>query len=90
MLTVKGLVDTGAGPKLVIKDFLPPAWRVSIKIIQLPPLRTSNCEVVSVKVMGPLFVLMGNLRVYPRFAVVENLAVGMLLVRSSIDRHIVN
>lgn len=83
--TVVSIVDTSAGPILVIEDFLPSAWRRLIKAIKSPPLRTANCEVVSVEALVPLLVPMDDLSSHPLFVVGENLTVSVLLETSFVD-----
>lgn len=55
MFTEASLVHVGAGPDLVNKVFLPPAWRRSMGTIKSPPLPTANRKIVSVKEIVPLF-----------------------------------
>lgn len=56
-----------------------------MKTIKSQPLRTANCEVVSMEGIGPLFVRIGDLHMHALFGVVENLAVDMILGTSFID-----
>lgn len=75
-----------ASPKLVSKDFLPTAWRESVESSKLPKLWTANCEVVTIKSIGPLLIGFGYLSVRTWFGIVENLAVDDMLGASFIDR----
>lgn len=75
----------GAVPNFVNKDFLPPAWRESMKTITSPPLCTANCEAQSVEGMVPLLVSMGDLREHTGFGVVQSLVVDVLLETTIID-----
>lgn len=86
VLTVASLLNTGARPNPVNKNFLQSAWRKSLKTIRSPPLRPANCEVGFVEVIVPLFVRMANLTVLAWFGVVQNLAVDVVLGTSFIDR----
>lgn len=54
MCTVASIVDTGAGSKLVNKNFLPPALRKSLKTIKSPQLPPANRKVVFVEGTVPL------------------------------------
>lgn len=85
-ITVASLVDTGPGLISVIKDFLPPRCKESLKTIKLPPLHTLNGKVESVEVIVLLFVHICYLRVRPCIGVVQNFAVDVVLRMSFIDR----
>lgn len=67
------------------EDFLLLAWRKAMKTIESPSLHTANRNVEIVVDIVSLSVHMGDLRVRPWFAVVENLAVELLLGTSFID-----
>lgn len=85
MFTVSSLVDTGAGPDLLYKDSLPPAWRRSMKMIESPPFPIENCQIVTVEGIVPLIACMDDLTMCAWFKVVDNLAVEVLLGTLFID-----
>lgn len=86
MMTVASLFDTGAGPNLVNKSFIPRNWHRYVEPIEQPQLRTATREHVNVEGVIPMFVRIGDLRVRAWFGVVENLAVDILVGTSFIDR----
>lgn len=63
LLTVPVLLDTGAGPNLINKDLLQPAWTESVKSIQSSLLRTAIRKVMNVKKIVPLFLCIGDIHV---------------------------
>lgn len=79
LLTVKSLLDTGAGLTLVKIDFLPDAWKNSIKSIKFPQLRTASREIASKECIMLISISFGELGVRAWFVIVGNLAVNELL-----------
>lgn len=85
-IVVAKLFDTGGGPSLINKDFLPLAWEDFIKSTRLPQMQTANCNVFNIESIWPLFTCIGDLCVRAWFRIVDNLAVDILLGTSFIDR----
>lgn len=79
LLTVGSLLDSGASPNLVSKDFLLQAWKDSIKSIQSLQLQAANGEVVNKEGIEPLLICIGDLGVCTLSVIVVNLAVDVLV-----------
>lgn len=88
MRPVIGILDTGAGPNLVAKDFLPSEWQQRIKPIRDPGLVAATKEAMVLQEMILLCVRLGDLEVRAWFGVVDRLAVRLLLGTSFIDRFV--
>lgn len=86
LLSAASLLDMGAGPNLTNKDFQPPAWKESIRLIELPQLSSSIRDVLSIEGLGPLFICIGNLRLRAWFEIVEDLATEVFPGTSFTDR----
>jgi len=82
------VLDTGAGPNLINKDFLPPSWTDKIRPAQDPGLIAATRQAVSIEGVILLHVRVGELRVRVWFGVVSKLAVPALLGTSFIDSFI--
>lgn len=86
MRTVKRLFDTGAGPELVNKYFIPWNCKQYVKPIkQLQP-GTAIHEHANVKGFIPMFVRIKDLRPRAGLCLIENLEVDILLETSLITR----
>lgn len=79
ILTEASLLDTGLGPSFVNMNSPSPTWKEFIKSIKLPQFRTSTSKIVNVEGIGPLFIILGDLRVPTWSDLVQNLAVEVLL-----------
>lgn len=73
-LTVMRLRRYIAGRNIINKDFIPAAWRESINAIKSLQLQMARHEVMDVKGIVSLFICIGDLRLCPLFAIVEDLA----------------
>lgn len=60
MLIVASLIGTSVDLNQLNRDLLALAWRKSMKMIDSPPLRTANREVLSVMGILPLFVYLDD------------------------------
>lgn len=58
---MESLLNTGGGPNVINKVFLPPFWKGSLNSINPLHLETANCEVVDVEGMVPLFIGIGHI-----------------------------
>lgn len=76
----------GASPNLIKKEFLPPRWNESFKLIKSFVLRTVNRKVLNIEVIVPFFLYIGDGCVRAWFGDVKNLAVDLLLGWSFIYR----
>lgn len=85
-LTVAGLLYTDGYPNLINKDFLPQAWKESIRAIKSPQLGTASLKVSNIDIEGivPFPIRIGNLCVHVWSGTVENPAVEVLLRASFI------
>lgn len=63
LLTLARILDAGAVPNILNKDFLPQAWKEFFKSIKLPHLQTANGDVVDLWSMVLLFIRIGPVRV---------------------------
>lgn len=58
------ILDTAADPDSMTEDFLPEAWRHSIKSIKSPDLQTANHEVVDIEGIVSLVTHFGDLHLH--------------------------
>lgn len=72
------LPDTGAGPNLVNKSFLPCQWCHQAEPPDYPHLRTSTKQPVHIDKITPMLVSIADLRVSVWLVVVKNLGVDLL------------
>lgn len=84
LLTVTGLLDTGAGLNLSNRGFQLQAWEDTIKSIRTLHLRISNSKFVNVEGIVPLFIQIGDLLVRTWFGTVASLSVDVLIRTSFI------
>lgn len=88
LLTVASLLHMGTGRNLINTDFLPQAWKDTIKWIQLQPLRTANREVMNIEGFVYLFIRTGDLRIRVWLGTFDNYDVAVLLGTSFMYRYI--
>lgn len=85
LMKVKSLLDTGASPNLIKKDFLPQAWKDSMNSIKSRQLRTVKRKVVHIDGIVTLLICMDSLHVCAWIGTGENLVVNVLLGTQFID-----
>lgn len=88
LTTVNSLLDTGANPNLINKDFLPLFWKKSAKSIQLLQRQADSCKVEKIEGNLPLLIRTDELLVCDWLRIVEKLAVEVLLRTSLFDQFI--
>ena len=71
---VTSVLDTGAGPNLINKDFLPTQWHSNIRPMKDPGLVGATKQAVVMQGVILLHVCLGELRVRVWFGIVERLA----------------
>lgn len=78
-MTLESVLNLGAAPSLVNKDFSLHGWRKSIKSMKLIILRKKEWEVVNVEDLVPLLIRIGNLHYSASFGIVKSIAVDIML-----------
>lgn len=88
MLTLKAILDTGAGPNLISAHRVPASWAPYVKPVKLPRLVSASKQSLSVIGFIQLVTRIGELKVRIPFLVVTKLVTDMILGTSFLDRYV--
>lgn len=88
MIPINCLLDTDAGPNLMVSRFIPPNCRSRIKSVVDAHLSAATRQLLNDMGVILFKVRMGELRLRTCFGIVQKLAVPVMLRTSSMDRFV--